>query len=410
MKIFLIILFSLLYLFPISSNISYAKERSEEISKQDSLKNELDEFFLHTIEDQNFVALGGCIFKENKIFWEGYYGWANLEEKIPLTKENIFHLASLSKVFTATALIQLYERGKLKLDDDINNYIKFKIRNPHFPEKPVTFRMLLTHTSSLADVLPTGLKKPEGVEYPHGYPGDPEISLSYFTEELFIPGGRFYSAEYFSMDEPGTKYHYSNFSFGLIGYLVEQISGEDFSDYCKENIFNPLGMTNTGWYIKDLDTSKIIYEYGFPPEEDLASYKRRRLYGVPDYPAGNLRTTMDDLLKFISVFMNNDKDNKMLKPESMSLMLTPQSVKDIPSRSFPFIDIGLTWLITEVENEHFITMNGFSGSIFTTAYFSPQNKTAIVYFFTGVSMKNMPAMVEITKKLYHTLKVLEHKI
>jgi len=218
MKTFLTILLSFLYFFLISS-FSYSKEGNGGISTQDSVKNELDEYFLRIIEDQNFVALGGIIIKENKVLWEGYYGWANLEEKIPLTKENIFHLASLSKVFTATALIQLYEQGLLKLDDDINNYIKFKIRNPNFPDKPITFRMLLTHTSGLADVLPAGLKLPEGVEYPHGYPGDPEISLSYFIEELFIPGGRFYSTEYFSMDEPGTKYHYSNFAFGLIGYL-----------------------------------------------------------------------------------------------------------------------------------------------------------------------------------------------
>jgi CubicO group peptidase (beta-lactamase class C family) len=100
------------------------------------------------------------------VVWANSYGYADLEEKIPLRNEHIYHLASLSK--TVTALMQLYEKGLFKLDDDINRHMPVSVRNPDFPDKAITFRMLLTHTGSLEDVTSTGLKIPAGVEYPRG--------------------------------------------------------------------------------------------------------------------------------------------------------------------------------------------------------------------------------------------------
>jgi CubicO group peptidase (beta-lactamase class C family) len=265
--------------------------------------------------------------------------------------------------------------------------------------------MLLTHTGGLEDVLSTGLKVPKDVKYPRGIPGDPNIPLSELVEELFTPGGEYYSAEYFSKSEPGTKYSYSNFAFSLIGYLVEKISREDFSEYCKENIFHPLGMNNTGWYLRGLDTNKVVYGYGFPVNDTTSSYKKIKHFGEPGYPAGNLRTTINDFAKFIMAFINKGSYNgyQMLKPETVALILTPQGIKNIPSRNFPINDIGLTWLINDIGGEKLFSMNGFSGAIFTNAYFSEEKKIGIIYFYTGIIMKNMPAMIEITQKLYNSL-------
>ncbi|MGE5621083.1 MAG: serine hydrolase domain-containing protein [archaeon] len=367
------------------------------------IAGDLDSYFTSTLASQNYVGLGACLIKDGRVIWENSYGYRDRENKIQLRTDDIYQLASLSKTVTATALMQLYENGLFRLDDDVNNYIPIKVRNPNFPDKPITFRMLLTHTASFSDLLPAGNKISLGVR------GDSPIPFGEFVEELFTPGGRYYAKDYFSINEPGTKYEYSNIAFSLIGYLVEKLTKKDFSEYCKERIFRPLEMNNTGWHLRDLDTSRIVFGYGFPDNENSASYKKVRHFGVPGYPEGMLRTTMQDMANFLLAFINGGrfKSQQLLKPETVELMLNPQGIKNIPTRSFKITDIGLTWLIFEVEGEQLYSMNGFSGSIFTNAYFSPKDRTGIIYYFTGITMKNMPASIEMTRKLFNSLKMVD---
>lgn len=361
--------------------------------------SELDAYFNKLISDYKYVALGACLIRDNQIVWQGSYGYSDREAGKKLRVDDIFQLASLSKTVTATALMQLHEKGLFNLDDDVNKYLSFNVRSPYFPDKPITFRMLLTHTNGFEDI------KPNGNKISLGSRGDSPIPFKEYVEGLFTPGGKYYSEDYFSKTvAPGTKYGYSNIAFSLIGYLVEVLSGQDFSDYCDENIFRPLEMKDTRWHLKGLDTSRVIFGYGasrsnFQSEE----YEKIKPFGTPGYPEGNLRTTMQDFSHFIIAFINEGKykDYEMLKPETVKLMHTPQGVKDIESRSFRVIDMGLTWKIFEVEGAELYSMNGFSGSGFTNAYYSTVAKTGIIYFYTGLSMKNMQGMFEITKKLYH---------
>jgi CubicO group peptidase (beta-lactamase class C family) len=391
-----------LFNFFLYSNFSFVQEKKNDNQSSQNTRIDLDNYFKQIMETQNHVGLGVCLIKGDKIIWDGYYGYSDLEEKKKLNRENIFQLASLSKTVTATVLMQLYEKGLFKLDDDINQYIPIKVRNPNFPDKPITFRMLLTHTAGFADVTSTGNKLSLGV------PGDSDIPLGEYVEELFIPGGKYYSTDYFSKNEPGKKYEYSNISFHLIGYLVEKLAKKDFAELCNQTIFQPLEMNNTGWHLRDLNTTKIVFGYGFPTSDNILSYKKVQHFGIPGYPEGMLRTTIPDFSHFISAFINQGRYKKyqVLKPETVNLMLTPQGIKNIPSRSFRIIDIGLTWLIFEVEGEQLYSMNGFSGSIFTNAFFSQKERTGIIYYCTGLSMKNMLGTTEISKKLYQALKTI----
>lgn len=380
------------------------QETNNESSSIKKMGDDLDSYLTGTISEKNFIALGACLFRDDKIIWQNAYGYSDLEAKKELKTDDIFQLASLSKTITATAIMQLYEKGLFKLDDDVNGYLPFKVRNPNFPDKPITFRMLLTHTSGFDDLLPAGNKINLGAW------GDSPIPFDEYVEGLFTPGGKYYSKDYFSKTEPGTKYEYSNIAFSLIGYLVEKLAKMDFSEYCKENIFKPMEMNNTGWHLKDVDTSRVVFGYGFPKKDSITgkeAYEKVNHFGTPGYPEGMLRSTMQDLTHFLSAYIHDGryKDYQMLKPETVKLMLTPQGIKNIPSRSFPIVDIGLTWLIFDVEGNHLYSMNGFSGSIFTNAYFSQKDKLGIIYFYTGITMQNMPAMIEITKKLYNSFGV-----
>jgi len=367
----------------------------------------LDQFFQKVIADNNYVALGACLMDKNGITWEGAYGYRDLEAEDLLKTTDIFQLASLSKTVTTTALMQLYEKGLFNLDDDVNKYVPFNVRNPNFPDIPITIRMLLTHTNSFEDIMPMGNKVSLGVW------GDSPIPFREFVEGLFTPGSKYYSADYFSKTvKPGTKYGYSNISFSLIGYLVEQLSGKDFEIYCNENIFKPMGVVNTSWHLKDLDTSRIAFGYGFPQSDTSKIYKKIKHFGTPGYPEGMLRTTMQDLSRFVVAYINKGtyKDFQMLKPGTVNEIVSPQGVANVPSRSHKPIDMGLTWVIFEMEGDTVYSMNGFSGSIFTAAYFSPKYKAGMIFYFTGITMKNMQGMLQISKTLYERIRSMNTRV
>ena len=392
----------------ICSGVVLGQDLTNAQNPNQNTSSELDKFFSNIINAQQYVGLGACLIKNDTVVWDGYYGYSNLEEKTPLDRDNIFPLMSLSKTVTAFALMMLYEKHLFGLDDDVSKYIPIKVRNPNFPEAPITFRMLLNHTASFTDVTPTGLKIPKNVSRPPSAIGDSEIPLEEFIREILTPGGKYYSTEYFGPNEPGTQYSYSNIGYSLIGYLVERIARQDFSQYCKLHIFDPLGMKNTAWHLRDLDTERVVFGYSFSPNDSVPDYRKVEHFGEPGYPSGMLRTTMHDFATFIRVIMDIGRygNNQLVKPQTIDLMLRPQNIKNIPSRSFKIIDRSLGWLINEVEGSELYSMNGFGPSLFTNAYFSKPDRTAIIYYYTGINMKNMAGMEVITKRLYHALKLI----
>ena len=130
--------------------------------------------------------------------------------------------------------MQLAETGAIDLDEDINNYLPFEVGIPGFESDSITFRHLMTHTSSIND-------GPAMSGY-YGYP-DPTITLAQCIQRYFDVSGSDYSAtQNFSANAPGTTYSYSNMASALAGYLVEVVSGIDFAEYCNQNIFEPLCM------------------------------------------------------------------------------------------------------------------------------------------------------------------------
>ena len=120
-----------------------------------------------------------CIVENDQIIWKGAYGYASIEQNKPVGDSTIFHIASISKLLTGTALMQLWEEGLFDLDDDINNYLPFEIRNPNYPDDPITFRMLLTHTSSINDDWTQLI-------YLYTYIIDSPVSLESFVENYFL--------------------------------------------------------------------------------------------------------------------------------------------------------------------------------------------------------------------------------
>lgn len=103
------------------------------------------------MQENEAVGLAVAVVKGDKIIYNHSFGWKDRENKVPLAEDDIFRIASISKSFSVVAIMQLIEAGKMTLDDDVSDLVGFKVRNPRFPETPITLRMLLSHTSNIND-------------------------------------------------------------------------------------------------------------------------------------------------------------------------------------------------------------------------------------------------------------------
>jgi CubicO group peptidase (beta-lactamase class C family) len=226
----------------------------------------------------------------------------------------VFDLASVSKTATAAALMQLCESGTFGLDDDINASLPFSVRHASYPSTPITFRMLLTHTSGITDYWPTfqALQRQ----------GDPDVGLRRFVEGYLAPGGEFYdSANNFCPWPPGGEYQYSNIAMALAGYLVEAV-GDSFPSYTRDSLFLPLGMERTVWYFRDIDTNSMAMPYDFSGGQ----YVRFGHQSLPDVPAGTMKSSAPQLGRFLSMMLGwGELDGtRVLDSASVALMTTIQ--------------------------------------------------------------------------------------
>lgn len=166
----------------------------------------------------NVVGLSVAVVKKSDIIYTHSFGLKDIEKNIPLADKNIFRIASISKSFSATSVMQLVEAKKLSLDDDFSNLIGFRVRNPRYPEKVITLKMVMSHTSSLND------------------------SQGYFNLDVINPEKNPAWAKCYNDYVPGGKYQYCNLNYNMVGTVIEKLSGERFDSYVKHHILDPLGL------------------------------------------------------------------------------------------------------------------------------------------------------------------------
>jgi len=282
---------------------------------QNSSSPYLDSCFLTQMQDDHIPGISSCIIKGGQIRWIGVYGYANFELDIPVDTSTLFMLASVSKTITVTALMQLWEEGEFELDDDINDYLDFEVRHPVDSLIPITFKMLCTHTSSIRD---------NWNLMPNYFGGDSPIPLGEYLFDYLNPDGDDYNPDlnFYYNQAPGTVYNYSNIGAALIGYLVEVIGDSTFSYQTKEGIFEPLQMNETAWFLSELDTMHIAMPYSW----NGSVYTPYGHYGYSDYPAGQLRTSVDQLANFLLCYMNGGTylGQQILQESTVQEILSPQ--------------------------------------------------------------------------------------
>ena len=346
--------------------------------KENEFKN-LETEIQETVDKLNVVGLSISVIENNKISYSQGFGYADIDKNIKTDTNTIYRIASISKSITASAIMKLYEEGKFKLDDDINDYLNgFEVRNPNFPDEKITFRMLHTHTSSIKD-------------------GDTYSTI--------------YDIQDFGDYKPGDQFEYSNYGYNLLATLIEQISNQDFEDFVQENIFKPLNMKASFNPNKFEDVDNIAVLYGI--DEDGNYYERlndkKRIEDnivisstVRDkdgkiplgnafkyFPTGGLRTSPNELAKFMIMLSNKGLYNgtRVLKKDTVELMEQIHWYGDALNGLYKCKGLGLHITDDLIEGSRLIGHTGEAYGLLSNMFYDENRKFGYIMMLNGNNYK-----------------------
>jgi CubicO group peptidase (beta-lactamase class C family) len=300
---------------------------------ENQLVGKIDEFLTALVEQDQFMG-SILVARDGKMLISKGYGMANLELEVPNTPQTKFRLASVTKQFTAMAILQLQQQGKLNVHDPICKYI----RDCPKAWQPITIHHLLTHTSGI-----------------HDYWGT--LDIEDFEKKSVSPIQIIDRFRDLPLDfVPGESYYYSNSGYALLGYIIEKVSGQPYAIFLENNIFEPLQMMDTGY-----DNNRMVIKNraaGYSSTAANVAYIDMSVC----YAAGGLYSTVEDLFRWDQALYTDKLISKPLR----DVMFTPfASISGAdPGTEFSY---GYGWFVGEHLNHlgvaHWGSMEGFRTAI-----------------------------------------------
>lgn len=346
--------------------------------------NTLNKFFIKKMKKAKIAGMQVAFIKNGELEWVGSYGMRSDSTKEKVNDSTLFLIASCAKPITALGLMKLYDANLINLDADINKFLTFKIVNPNFPEKVITIRMILSHTSSFTD----NIEQLNSL-YTYQYGGDSPIKLEQFIKDYFLPEGKYYNLKKnFSTNIPGSKKSYCNAGYALAGYLIESITGKSFKEYMHEEIFKPLHMNEAYWFLSDINHDNISFPHVYTGDMiKNRPFKILKHYGYPTVSDGQLRTHTTDYGQIIKLMLNEGKVGQVqfLKKETIQTFLAIQ---------FPDVNKyqAISWNYNEFNNWiYYLLMprlpshTGVDLGVATVTSFNPKTKTGAIIFANTLS-------------------------
>ena len=253
------------------------------------------------------------------------FGYADIQQQKKYTENSIQTIASISKTSIGIALLKAQEMGKLNLDDAINTYLPFEVVNPYFPEEPITIRQLASHTSTIKDA--HQYESRGYILYSSNNMGTkanknfrtPEDIMPYglFLKKILSKEGEWYKKKNFHKKKQGSIFEYSNIGAGLAALVLENAVDQPFNEFTKTYIFEPLEMTQTGWFLSNVDRSMLTKLYTGNGTQ-LAPYQ------LVNYPDGAMITSSTDLAKYLSELIAGYRGKgTLLSNESYQELFSP---------------------------------------------------------------------------------------
>lgn len=299
-----------------------------------------------------------AIADEDRLVFAAGYGLADVENQVATTSKTVYRIASISKPITATAVMQLVERGRVSLEDPIRKYV------PEFPDKgglTITLRHILTHTSGIRHY------KPGEMANPNHYPSLAEAIAIFKDDPLLFT--------------PGTKYSYSTYAYNLLAGVVERASGLSFEAYLSEHVWGPAGMVDTR-----LEHPDAIVPHRARPYVRRGTAVANAPYAdlSVKWAGGGMISTVEDLIRFHIAL----DEGRLLKPETLEQMYTPATLANGTT-----IDYGLGWRIqVDAQKRRWIFHSGGAtgGTTFLLRY--PEGKLAVAVMCNLEGAGNLGAL------------------
>ena len=319
------------------------------------------------------VGLSVAVVKNNKVIYNHSFGFKDVEKQLPLTNASIFRIASISKSFTTTAIMQLVAEKKIRLDQDISELVGFKVRNPAYPSTVITLKMALSHRSSIND------------------------SEGYFSLDAIDPATNPNFAKCYNAYEPDKGYMYCNLNYNLAGSILEKITGIRFDKYIQQQILDPLGLYG-GYNVNALDSNLIakIYEFnketqGFtlspnayaPRTEEINNYTMGRTTPIFS-PTGGMKISANDLAKYMIMHSQLGKyDGGRMISKNLS-----QQMQAIISEEEGY-GMALETTTQLIPGKTMIGHTGVAYGLYSLMFFEPKEKIGFIVISNGCDTKTI---------------------
>jgi CubicO group peptidase (beta-lactamase class C family) len=306
---------------------------------------------------------------DKDLIWAKGFGYADLDGKTPAAPDTVYRIASISKLFTSTALLQLRDAGKLQLDDPVARHLAwFKIKNRHPDGPAITIRHLITHTSGLPR----------------------ESPFPYFTDFKFPTRERLMQAlpNQETVYASETKWKYSNLALALAGEVVAAVSGEPYEDYIQRHILGPLGMASSGVGVPESLRDRLATGYGRRmPDGSRAVRPFTDLQGLT--PAGALSSTVEDLARFASLQFRDGPagGRQILKGSTLREMHRVHWLQPDWKSGW-----GLGFSVVHTPERDLVGHGGWVAGYQTAVYTSPKEKVAVIVLTNADDGRPYPGM------------------
>jgi CubicO group peptidase (beta-lactamase class C family) len=314
--------FILLILWLLIISCSENNRISKNIIPSDRFEN-IKDSISKKIDNGDIPSLSVAVIENGEIIWMESFGYADKENRIKATPNTLYGIASISKPVTATGIMKLVEDGKIDLDADIETYLSnTKLKYYTSDNNRVNCRNLLSHTAGL----------PLHFQYYYGDDTHSIPDINQVTDQYGIV-----------VNSPSTKYDYANLGYGILGEIIVETTGKSFNDYMIEDIFTPLGMTQTSLDISSETQNKLAKRYDF--KGNLMPFS------FCDTPgAGNVSSTIYDLIQFGKFHLGNDSENKtsLMRMKTIKSMQHGQYTDNSNGRN----TYGLGWFFDDKQYKY----------------------------------------------------------
>jgi len=313
----------------------------------------LEPFVEKTMREAKIPGLAiGIVEAGRPVYVRGFGVMDSRDPSRPVTAETLFHMASITKPFVATSVMQLSEQGKVDLDAPITKYLSyFHLKDPRY--RAITVRLMLTHTSGMPDVEDYLWDKPEFDE------GALERYVRSLEDKALLW-------------EPGTKFAYSNMAYEVLGDLVAKVSGMSFEAYVSENILKPLGMKSSTLLLKEADPAKLAAGHTKTKDGSLipvTHYPYNRIHT----PSSNLHSNATDMVRWMLVNLNRGEldGRRILKHATYDVMWKPTDASQKER-------VGISWFLRNYKGQQIVMHGGQDDGFLTTVLLLPARKVGVV--------------------------------